>query len=80
MNKNPFDALDSLKVKKPKVTPLLPHEVKLILETAQGWFKNYLALGFMTGMRVGEIVALKWKNVNLEHREIYVCASKAKGI
>lgn len=80
VNKNPFDALDSLKVKKPKVTPLLPHEVKLILDTAQGWFKNYLALGFMTGMRVGEIVALKWENVNLEHREIYVCASKAKGI
>lgn len=80
VNKNPFDALDSLKVKKPKVTPLLPYEVKLILDTAEGWFKNYLALGFMTGMRVGEIVALKWENVNLEAREIYVCASKAKGI
>jgi len=80
VNKNPFDALDSLKVKKPKVTPLLPYEVKLILDTAQGWFKNYLALGFMTGMRVGEIVALKWENVSLKNREIYVCASKAKGI
>lgn len=80
VNKNPFDALDSLKVKKPTVVPFMPYEVKLILDTAQGWFKNYLALGFMTGMRVGEIVALKWENVNLDTREIYVCASKTKGV
>lgn len=80
VNKNPFDALDSLKVKKPTVVPFMPHEVKLILDTAHGWFKNYLALGFMTGMRVGEIVALKWENVNLETREIYVCASRSMGV
>ena len=80
VNKNPFDALDSLKVKKPNVVPFMPHEVKLILDTAQGWFKNYLALGFMTGMRVGEIMALKWENVNLITREIYVCASRSMGI
>ena len=80
IGRNPFDALDSLKVKKPNVVPFMPHEVKLILNTAQGWFKNYLALGFMTGMRVGEIVALKWVNVNLEKREIFVCASRAQGV
>jgi len=80
IGRNPFDALDSLKVKKPTIVPFMPHEVKLILDTAHGWFKNYLALGFMTGMRVGEIVALKWENVNLDTREIYVCASKTKGV
>jgi len=80
IGRNPIDALDSLKVKKPDVTPFMPHEVKLIIDTAQGWFKNYLALGFMTGMRVGEIIALKWENVNLEKREIYVCASKSMGV
>lgn len=80
VGRNPFDALDSLKVKKPIVVPFMPHEVKLILDSANGWFKNYLALGFMTGMRVGEIVALKWENVNLESREVYVCASKTKGV
>lgn len=80
VGRNPFDALDFLKVKKPNVVPFMPHEVKLILDTAQGWFKNYLALGFMTGMRVGEIVALKWQNVNLEKREIFVCASRSQGV
>lgn len=79
IGKNPVDALDNLKVKKPNVVPFMPHEVKLILDTAQGWFKNYLALGFMTGMRVGEIVALKWENVDFLKREIYVCASRAMG-
>lgn len=80
IGRNPVDALDNLKVKKPNVVPFMPHEVKLILETAQGWFKNYLALGFMTGMRVGEIVALKWRNVNLSKREIYVCESRLEGV
>lgn len=79
IGRNPIDALDNLKVKKPHVVPFMPHEVKLILDTAQGWFKNYLALGFMTGMRVGEIVALKWENVDFLKREIYVCASRAMG-
>jgi integrase len=80
IGKNPVDTLDSLKLIKPNVVPFMPHEVKLILDTAQGWFKNYLALGFMTGMRVGEIVALKWENVNLSKREIYVCASRIEGV
>lgn len=80
IGRNPFDALDSLKVTKPNVVPFMPHEVKLILDTAQGWFKNYLALGFMTGMRVGEIVALKWQNINLQKREIYICASRSMGV
>lgn len=79
IGRNPVDALDNLKVKKPNVVPFMPHEVKLILDTAQGWFKNYLALGFMTGMRVGEIVALKWENVDFQKREIYVCASRSMG-
>jgi integrase len=80
IGRNPMDALDTLKVKKPDVVPFMPHEVKLLLETANGWFKNYLALGFMTGMRVGEIIALKWENVNFDKREIYVCASISMGI
>jgi integrase len=80
IGKNPMDALDSLKIKKPDIVPFMPHEVKLILDTAQGWFKNYLALGFMTGMRVGEIIALKWENVNLDKRELHIRASRSMGV
>lgn len=35
--------------------------------------KSYgVILGLNTGMRIGEICSLKWKNINLDKREIYV--------
>ncbi|MDO9306062.1 MAG: tyrosine-type recombinase/integrase, partial [Sulfuricurvum sp.] len=38
--------------------PFTPAEVKVILENAEGWLKNYLAISFYTGMRTGEALGL----------------------
>ena len=31
-----------------------------------------------TGMRVGELLALKWQNVDLENRQIYICETRGQ--
>ena len=34
------------------------------MNNATGWLKNLIALLFMTGMRIGEAIALEWKDID----------------
>jgi len=60
--------------------PFSEEEVKLLIENAEGFFKNYLAVAFYTGMRPGEIIALTLSNVNLKEMYIEVNRRIKKGI
>jgi len=55
-------------------------EIKLILEHAQDQFKNFFAVAFFTGMRTGEIIGLKWEDINLDRNEITIKRTINKGI
>ena len=54
--------------------PFNEEEVNLLIENAEGQFKNYLAVAFYTGMRPGEIIALTISDVNLD--EMYINVNK----
>lgn len=43
-----------------------PDEIKRILEAANGYKKDMVLLGYRTGMRIGEILVLKWEDVNFD--------------
>ena len=60
--------------------PFTEEEVKLLIENAEGQFKNYLAIAFYTGMRPGEIIALTLSDINLEKMYINVNKRIRKGI
>ena len=80
MQSNPFN-----RVKLPKKDPVIIHpfsidEIKLILDHAKLPYRNFYALGFFTGMRTGEIVALKWDDIDLNNREIHISRSMRMGI
>ncbi len=48
-----------------------PGEVNLILQNAQPlWFRNYLAIGFYTGMRTGEIIGLKIEDIKFNFIQV----------
>jgi integrase len=51
--------------------PFSKKEVSILIDNAQGWFRNILALLFMTGMRIGEAIALDWDDI-----DEYICVSK----
>ncbi|WP_245526288.1 site-specific integrase [Nitratifractor salsuginis] len=53
-------------------TPFSTEEVALILESAAGWFRNYLAVAFYTGARPGEILAIKPEDIDLKRRVIRI--------
>jgi len=60
------------------IEPFSQEEVIKILDNANDWFRLYLAIGFYTGMRTGEIMALTRADINLKYRVIHVRRSVSK--
>jgi integrase len=61
---------------KEEIYPFEQDEVFRILESAGGWFANFLATGFYTGARVGELYALKWQNVDFRKKRIMIDSTR----
>lgn len=62
-----------------EMNPFNLEEIKLILDNADGWFKNYIGVAFFTGMRTGEILALKWSNIDFEEATIKIEETRTDG-
>ena len=41
-------------------------------KTIYNWVRNFIALAFFTGARSGEMVGLKWEDINFKKKEIYI--------
>ncbi len=80
ITRNPVDVIRLPKLHTKRIQPFEPSEVKRILEYSTGWRKNYYAIAFFTGMRSGEIIALKWSDIDFLRREIFVQRSRRKGV
>jgi integrase len=76
---NPANDIKLPKHIKQERKPFTKEEVKLLIDTATGWFKNYLAFAFFTGARIGEILALNWSDINLSQKYITINKRIKKG-
>jgi len=63
-----------------EMNPFNLQEIQLLLDNAEGWFKNFLGIAFFTGMRTGGILALEWKDINFEDSLISVNKTRTAGI
>jgi len=57
---------------------LAPEEEKRLLQAAPIYLRNIIICALNTGMRRGEILTLKWDNVNLEHGYFLLESSTTK--
>jgi integrase len=70
---NPVTGIPSLKLTgKTKSAPLTPKEVESFLLKIDPYYLNYYIVAFSTGMRPGELCALKWESVDFKRQEITV--------
>lgn len=54
-------------------------EIRLIIDSAEGWLKVYFALLFTTGMRVGEVLGLEITDIDFERKVINLKQSLTQG-
>lgn len=62
-----------------EMKPFSIDEIKLILDNADGWFKNFLGIAFFTGARTGEILALEWSDIDFKNYTIYINKTRSNG-
>ena len=78
---NPIKMVDMPQFKKTKVKqkPLTLDEIDLILENTKGQIENFLGIAFFTGARSGEILALKWEDIDFVTDTISINKTIAEG-
>ena len=70
------------KIKAPKAFKTFPLYIKqdelqrICNETKEFYLKNLFLFAFLTGARLGEVISLRWKNINLEERTIMISNSE----
>jgi integrase len=74
---NPLDAVDAPRVEHKEVTALSPEEAMRLEEIAKQYaVYPFVFLALHTGMRRGELLALRWRNVDLGAGAIHVEESR----
>lgn len=78
---NPIKMVDmpQFKSKKVKQKPLTLDEIDLILKQTKGHIRNFLGIAFFTGARSGEILALKWEDIDFVTDTISINKTIAEG-
>lgn len=79
IDRNPMTLVKNPKVSKPDIHPLSMEEINLFLENVSVRYKNFFTVAFFTGMRFGEMSALKWKNVDFKLGVIKVRETRVRG-
>lgn len=73
-------------IKKPKnvsvneILPFTVDEIFTILDNIQEKMRAVFAIGFFAGLRTGEILVLKWEDIDLENNIIKVRRAKRQGV
>lgn len=70
---NPFDDVTFARVSEQAPLCLSPDDLqKLLTCIREGWFRDIVLFAVMTGMRRGEIMNLRWSDVDLERKVVNV--------
>jgi integrase len=62
-----------------EVEPFSPNEVAQILGNLSGSFLNQMVFWFWTGLRTGELIALRWSDIDWDGNHIYIQRSLSRG-
>ena len=76
---NPAIGIKALRKTKTDIQPFSLEEVRRILDAVRADYQPYLAVRFYTGMRTGEINALRWRDIDMDNALILVRNTLYKG-
>lgn len=62
-----------------EINPFNLAERRMLLDNTTGEIKNLIQFGLFSGLRIGEILALKWENVDLANSKLKIVFTMNKG-
>lgn len=75
---NPVKGVKLFKEETKPIRLLTPEERQKLLTESPEFLRPIMLVALKTGMRLGEIISLKWKNVDLAHETLSLTHTKAK--
>ena len=81
LENNPAKHVDPPAPNDPEIKALTQEQLEKILDAAEGWLHDFIYIAAMTGVRRGELLGLRWQDVDLEGETIQIrqTAIKLKG-
>lgn len=76
LNQNPAAGARLPQLPQGRTRYLTPGELKAALESAPEWLRAPMAFAACTGVRRGEMLALRWMDVDLKNRRLYLRETK----
>ena len=78
LNQNPAAGARLPKLPPGKTRYLTPGELKAALESAPEWMRAPMAFAACTGVRRGEMLSLRWMDVDMKNRRLYLAGNKKR--
>ncbi|MFC2073935.1 tyrosine-type recombinase/integrase [Campylobacterota bacterium] len=72
IDKNPISRVKIPKIEKVDVTAFTLEEITKLIRLATDDLQAFVALGFFTGMRSGEMIGLRWDDIDFKRKEISI--------
>jgi integrase len=64
---------------KEEIDPFTMEEALHLIDNSNKWFASFLTVAFFTGMRTGELMALKWDDIDFNSEKIIVRQTMSHG-
>ena len=78
--RNPLPLVKLPRANKVEIEPFSISEIFAILDNADGQYRNFYALGFFSGLRSGEMIGLKWEDIDFFRKEISIKRAIKMGV
>jgi integrase len=79
LNSNPMKRVPKPKAERIEKPFLSPAQVKAVADNMPQNLRALVVLLYLTGLRIGEAVALKWSDVDFDQSKLYVRRSAWRG-
>ena len=74
-----YDDDDDLDHYDNKVDPFSLEELDILISKAEGYLRNFIGISSRTGMRPGELVGLRWSDVDFDNEMIRIRRTRIQG-
>lgn len=75
---NPWENFPKMELDQDSKRNLTPNELSTVCTSATGVLRYMFAIGLYTGLRLGDVVMLRWKDIDFEEKVINVIPQKTR--